>query len=83
MTDSSVILSSRIRLARCLSGYIFPEKISENQGYKVINEVSSVVLPLGDYKLFAMEQLPALDAEVMQEKHLISTKLLEIKNVER
>lgn len=76
MTDSSVILSSRIRLARCLSGYVFPDKMSEKIGYEVINQVSSVILPLGDYKLFTMEQLPALDAEVMQEKHLISTKLL-------
>lgn len=76
MIESNIILSSRIRLARCLSNHLFPEKMNANSGYKVIAEVSKVVLPLGEYKLFTMEQLPALDAEVMQEKHLISTKLL-------
>lgn len=76
MTDSSIILSSRIRLARCLNNCVFPDKMSEIDGNKVLNEISRVVLPLGDYKVFTMEQLPALDAEVMQEKHLISLKLL-------
>lgn len=76
MTDASIILSSRIRLARCLNNHVFPEKMTEKAGIETINEISKVILPMGDYKLFTMENLPALDAEVMQEKHLISTKLL-------
>lgn len=76
MIDSNIILSSRIRLARCLNNHVFPEKMCAIEGASVLDEVSRVVCPLGEYKVFTMEHLPALDAEVMQEKHLISTKLL-------
>lgn len=77
---SSIVISSRIRLARSLNDYIFPGMLSGEAGYKVIKQVADVVLPLGDYKVFTMQQLPALDAEVMQEKHLISKNLLENKD---
>jgi len=73
---STIVLSSRIRLARCLNNFVFPSILDSEQGYKVINQVAGVLLPLGDYKAFTMEDLPALDAEVMQEKHLISNNLL-------
>lgn len=76
---SSVVVSSRIRLARSLKNYAFPSHYKPGQGNKVINEVADAVLSLGDYKVFTMEDLPALDAEVMQEKHLISSNLLENK----
>lgn len=74
---SSVVMSSRIRLARSLSNYPFPSHLESESGYAVIGDVVDVVLPLGEYKVFTMQQLPALDAEVMQEKHLISKNLLE------
>lgn len=76
MIDSNVIMSSRIRLARCLNNHLFPDKIDPEDGFNVIKEVVDAVKPVGDYKLFTMEDLPALDAEVMQEKHLISSNLL-------
>lgn len=76
MIDSNVILSSRIRLARCLNNHIFPDKINPEEGYKVIKEIVDVIKLIGEYKVFTMEDLPALDAEVMQEKHLISSNLL-------
>ena len=73
---SSIVVSSRIRLARSLKNYAFPSHYKQGQGEDVLNEVADVVVPLGDFKVFTMEQLPALDAEVMQEKHLISSNLL-------
>lgn len=77
---NTVVVSSRIRLARSLNNYLFPSINNNLNRYKVISEVADVVLPLGDFKIFTMEQLPALDAEVMQEKHLISSNLLENKD---
>ncbi len=74
---NSVVVSSRIRLARSLSNYLFPPNLQGEDGYSVIKEVADAVLPLGNFKVFTMQQLPALDAEVMQEKHLISNILLE------
>ena len=77
---STIVVSSRIRLARCLKEYVAPAILAGEDGFKVVKEVADVVLPLGDYKVFTMQQLPALDAEVMQEKHLISSNLLENKD---
>ena len=77
---NSVVVSSRIRLARSLKNYLSPKLIQGEDGYKVIKEIADVVMPLGDYKVFTMQNLPALDAEVMQEKHLISSNLLENKD---
>ncbi|MBR2909256.1 MAG: protein arginine kinase [Clostridia bacterium] len=77
MDVNSVVISSRIRLARSLKNYVFPSCLVGEEGYKVIKEVADVVTNLdGEYKVFTMERLPALDAEVMQEKHLISSNLL-------
>jgi len=77
---NSIVVSSRIRLARSLKNYVSPAMLQGEDGYKVIKEIADVVMPLGDYKVFTMQQLPALDAEVMQEKHLISSNLLENKD---
>ena len=77
---SSIVVSSRIRLARSLKNYLSPARIQGEDGYKVIKEIADIVMPLGDYKVFTMQQLPALDAEVMQEKHLISSNLLNNKD---
>jgi len=77
---NSIVVSSRIRLARSLKNYVYPAFLQGEDGYSVIKEVADVVLPMGDYKVFTMQQLPALDAEVMQEKHLISSNLLENKD---
>jgi len=77
---NNVVVSSRIRLARLLKNYVAPSRLQGEDGYKVIKEIADVIMPLGDYKVFTMQQLPALDAEVMQEKHLISSNLLENKD---
>ena len=77
---SSIVVSSRIRLARSLKNYVFPSLLSGEDGYNVIKEIADVVMPLDDYKVFTMQQLPALDAEVMQEKHLISKILMNNKD---
>lgn len=77
---NNIVISSRIRLARSFKNYVFPAYLNGEEGYKVIKDVADVILPMGDYKVFTMQQLPALDAEVMQEKHLISSNLLENKD---
>lgn len=77
---NSVVVSSRIRLARSLKNYLSPAMLQGEDGYKVIKEIADAVMPLGEYKVFTMQNLPALDAEVMQEKHLISSNLLENKD---
>jgi len=80
MDLNNIVISSRIRLARSFKNYVFPSYLDGEEGYKVIKDVADVILPMGEYKVFTMQQLPALDAEVMQEKHLISANLLENKD---
>ncbi len=77
MTDlSTIVVSSRIRLARSLSDHVFPELLPRKEGNQIIKSVYKVLDSVGDFKLYTMQDLPALDAEVMQEKHLISKNLL-------
>lgn len=73
---STTVVSSRIRLARSLSDHVFPELLPRKEGNQIIKSVYKVLEPLGDFKLYTMQNLPALDSEVMQEKHLISKNLL-------
>lgn len=77
---NSVVVSSRIRLARTLKNFVVPAKLTSEDGNKIIQDISEIILPSGNYKLYTMEQLPALDAEIMQEKHLISAILRDNKD---
>ncbi len=77
---NSVVVSSRIRLARTLKDYVVPARLTSKEGESIINDIADIILPIGNYKLYTMEQLPALDAEIMQEKHLISANLRDNKD---
>lgn len=75
MSDA-VIISSRVRLARNLNGYPFPNRMSETQREEVAEKVKSVMCG-GDfcgYKFMAvkMEDVNELDRISMVERHLIS-----------
>jgi len=74
---SSIIISSRIRFARCLSNAPFPSRLKDDQGHKVTKKIVDGILPLGEFKVYTMNSLPRVDAFVMQEKHLISKDLIE------
>ena len=73
---SSIVVSSRIRLARCLSNVVFPSRLTNDQGFVVTKKITDQILPLGDFKVYTMNTLPKTDAMVMHEKHLISLELL-------
>lgn len=72
---SSIVISSRIRLARCLSNVVFPSRLTSEQGFAVTKKIADQILPLGEFKVYAMNTLPKIDAMVMHEKHLISREL--------
>ena len=77
---SSIVISSRIRLARNLADFAMPQQISVEEGHRVLKKVAESVRGLDDFKVYAMGSLPKQDACVMQEKHLISQDLLEKKD---
>ncbi len=75
MSDA-VIISSRIRLARNLKDYPFPNRMSDSQREEISEKVKSVMCQ-GDfcgYKFMAvnMEDLSEFDRVSMVERHLIS-----------
>lgn len=73
---SSIVISSRIRLARNIDNIKMPPRQSPDEGSKVLNLVARSVNGLDDFKIYKMKTLPEQDAWIMQEKHLISSDLI-------
>lgn len=74
---SSIVVSSRVRLARNLDKMPMPPRLNGEKGYQVLKKVVDSVKGLDEFKIYTIKQLPEADAHVMQEKHLISNDLLE------
>lgn len=76
----SIVISSRIRLARNLAKELFPTRLSKEKGMQVRNKIISAVEPIDNFKIYPMNVLAETDAMVMHEKHLISHNLVENKD---
>lgn len=76
--NAEVVLSSRIRLARNISNLPFPHQMSEAQANELIRQVEAGVREINlvglssKVELFKLADTPALDRQVLVEKHLIS-----------
>jgi protein arginine kinase len=73
---SSIVLSSRMRLARNLVGYAFPTWAKKAEREKVLSVVKPAVLELAPMKnplvAESMENFSVLDKQILVEQHLIS-----------
>jgi protein arginine kinase len=73
-----VVLSSRIRLARNVSDLPFPHLMTEAQAEQLIRQVEAGVREINlmgfasKVELFRLADTPALDRQVLVEKHLMS-----------
>ena len=79
MTDfmQGTVVSSRIRLARNLNGYPFPERLkSDKQAKEIIRSVSSAINKVDEFRLYYMDSISDDDALNLVENHLISPALL-------
>lgn len=75
---SSIVVSSKIKLLRNLMGFEFPSMFEGDVGLKVLNKLADTILKIDDtFKLYKVEKLPELDTNVMNEKGLISSRLIE------
>ncbi|MFX3674687.1 MAG: protein arginine kinase [Paenisporosarcina sp.] len=77
---ADIVLSTRVRLARNLTGYRFPLSFSENEALQVDQAVSSALLEAGveldtTFSYINIKELTNLNRQVLVEKHLISPKL--------
>ena len=76
---SDIVMSTRIRLARNLDGYRFPITFSEEEAKLVDESVQRVLMAVQkdgpEFSYFPMKEMPALQRQVLVEKHLISPHL--------
>lgn len=70
------VISSRVRLARNLEEYSFPGWASEEENHAVWMQVSAIFETMEQrFICWGMAQTPALDKEILFERHLISQEL--------
>ncbi len=81
---NGVIISSRIRLARNLENYLFPNSLLESQAIKMIGDVrgaifSDSVMDQNYFEEIKMETIKQVDKMAMMERHVISPLFLGVK----
>ena len=76
---ADIVMSTRIRLARNLTGFRFPASFSEEDAKKIDESVLRALLAIRDegprFSYFPMKEMPTLQRLVLVEKHLISPHL--------
>lgn len=76
--ESDIVMSTRIRFARNLAHYAFPLSFTEDEAKLVENIMMNALLNSRadvSFSYFEMRDLPALQRQVLVEKHLISPNL--------
>lgn len=77
--EADIVMSTRIRLARNLNEYRFPLSFSDEEATKVDELVTKALLDLNNgeqnFSHFTIKEMPALQRQVLVEKHLISPQL--------
>ncbi|SEF86687.1 protein arginine kinase [Caloramator fervidus] len=79
--NNDIVLTSRVRLARNIDGIPFPQKLSEKEANKVIDQVADSILNSNsaiahEFRLIRLKELRPLERISMVEKHLISRDLI-------
>ena len=76
MRNNDIVASTRVRLARNLRGYPFPQKIKDEKIYdEIIDKVSQTFLENTDMLCVRIKELSALDRQRLVERHIISPEL--------
>lgn len=80
--DNDIIVSTRVRLARNLEKYPFPNRLNDEGCTKVLGELKDAVLNSGStlaksFTFKAMKELTPYEKQALSEKHLISVEMSE------
>ncbi len=74
---NGTVVSTRVRLARNLEGFPFPNRLtSVKQAKEIIRLVSSGFSRLDEFRLYYMDSVDDEQAAVLKENHLISPNLI-------
>ncbi len=71
------VVSTRVRLARNLDGYVFPSKLNYKQSREIIRRVSSGLSRFDNFRLIYMDEITEDDGRLLVENHLVSPNLVE------
>jgi protein arginine kinase len=77
---TAIVISSRVRLARNLSGFVFPATASESERVRLRDRLRPVLSRIPSLKhrvLLNMDDIGPVEREVLKERHLISNDLVE------
>lgn len=74
---TNIAVSSRVRLARNINGYVFPVRAGAERLNEIIKPVYNELSKLGKFKLYLMNGDNTVEAHALKEKHLISADLIE------
>ncbi len=78
--EEDVVISTRIRIARNLQGYRFPQEMSIEESERLTQEVLNGVKNIPNnqnYKFVRIENLSPVDRMIYVEEHLISPNLIQ------
>ncbi len=77
MTDlRDIVLSSRVRLARNLTGLPFPNSMTAAQVQELVGRVDEAINPNHSFLLLRMTDLPQRERKLLVERHLISPQFV-------
>lgn len=78
-SDSDIVISTRIRLARNLANTRFPISFTEQEAHVIEDKTALALLSIEDnpyrFSYFPIKNLPLLQRQILVEKHLISPNL--------
>jgi protein arginine kinase len=77
----TIVTSTRIRLARNLAAYPFPEKLDEKLAAEVVYLVEKGLSVLDEFTRYDMGKLSKEEANLLKEQHLISPALIRRKGI--
>ena len=75
---SSIAIESCVKFRRNLVGFNFPTTLDELSGIKVLNKLADHILKIDeDFRIYKIKTLPEVDKNIMREKDLVSSRLIE------
>ena len=77
----STVVSTRIRLARNLADYPFPERLTQAEAQRIIRAVRYELGQMDLFDEYDIARMPTSQATLLQEKHLISPALIKNKEI--
>ncbi|MBL7081236.1 MAG: protein arginine kinase [Candidatus Omnitrophica bacterium] len=81
--NSDVVISTRIRLARNLTGFPFPHKAGKIQSGEILKTIKTIVSSVDLLKkttVFALSELSGIDRQFLVERHLMSLEFARASN---